>query len=85
MCFLNVYVGLIKESNLNYIFVINPFFSLGIDAFIPSSKIKKKKIKDINLFKILIIMQQAKVTMIIIIYKVGVGEFSIERYFHKNN
>ena len=45
----------------------------------------KKKIKDINLFKILIIMQQAKVTMIVIIYKVGVGEFSIERYFHKNN
>lgn len=84
MFFLNVYVGLIRESNLNYIFVINLFFSLGIDAFIPSSKIKKK-IKDINLFKILIIMQQAKVTMIIIIYKVGVGEFSIERYFHKNN
>lgn len=50
-----------------------------------AARLKKKKIKDINLFKILIIMQQAKVTMIIIIYKVGVGEFSIERYFHKNN
>ena len=56
--FTNVYVGLIKESNLNYIFVINLFFSLGIDALILRSKIKKKP-KDINLFKILIIMQQA--------------------------
>lgn len=37
----------------------------------------RKTLKEINLFKILIIIQQAKVTMIIITYKVGVWEFSI--------
>lgn len=45
--FPDVYISVIEEGNLNYIFVINLFLKLGIDALILRRKINIQRSKSV--------------------------------------